>query len=84
MIVLGHGHADHFGGALYFQDHYGTHVSLTQADWDFMEHPPAAGGGAGKAPKTHAPTLPKQDSHGGALRRHDPDTWPDFRRRIGD
>jgi metallo-beta-lactamase class B len=61
MIVLGHGHADHFGGALYFQDHYGTHVYLTQADWDFMEHPPAAGGGAGKAPKTPAPTLPKHD-----------------------
>lgn len=60
MIVLGHGHADHFGGAAYFQDHYGTHVYLTQADWDFMEHPPAARGGKG-APKGPPPTLPKHD-----------------------
>src|ERR1700680_1496126 len=61
MIVLGHGHADHFGGASYFQEHYGTHVYLTQADWDFMEHPPAARGGVGKAPKGPPPAMPKHD-----------------------
>ena len=59
IILLGHGHVDHFGGAAYFQDHYGTHVYLTQADWDFMEHPPAGRGG--KAPKGPPPTLPKHD-----------------------
>ena len=36
MIILGHGHADHFGGSKYFQDHYGTKVGTTAADWDLM------------------------------------------------
>ena len=37
-ILLGHGHADHFGGAQYFQEHYGTRVGTTAADWDVI-HP---------------------------------------------
>jgi glyoxylase-like metal-dependent hydrolase (beta-lactamase superfamily II) len=42
-ILLGHGHADHFGGAKYFQDHYGTQVATTAADWDLIypANPPA-------------------------------------------
>jgi len=42
-IILGHGHADHFGGSKYFQDHYGTKVGTTAADWDLMypANPPA-------------------------------------------
>src|SRR6266852_5858804 len=42
-ILLGHGHADHFGGSKYFQDHYGTKVGTTAADWDLMypANPPA-------------------------------------------
>ena len=42
-ILLGHGHADHFGGAKYFQEHYGTQVATTAADWDLMypSNPPA-------------------------------------------
>ena len=42
-ILLGHGHADHFGGAKYFQDHYGTQVATTAADWDLINpaNPPA-------------------------------------------
>ena len=42
-ILLGHGHADHFGGAKYFQDHYGTQVATTAADWDLIypPNPPA-------------------------------------------
>lgn len=35
-ILLGHGHGDHFGGAKYFQDKYGTKVGTTAADWDMM------------------------------------------------
>ena len=38
-ILLGHGHADHFGGAKYFQDHYSTQVATTAADWDLINPP---------------------------------------------
>lgn len=37
-ILLGHGHGDHFAGAAYFQEHYGTKVGTTTADWDLI-HP---------------------------------------------
>ncbi len=58
-IVVGHGHADHFGGTAYFQEHYGSKIYIAGADWDLMEHPPAGrGGGANKGP---APVLPKHD-----------------------
>ncbi len=36
-ILLGHGHADHYGGAVYFQDRYGTRVGLGEGDWDLIE-----------------------------------------------
>jgi metallo-beta-lactamase class B len=36
-ILLGHGHADHYGGAAYFQEFYGTRVGLGEADWDLIE-----------------------------------------------
>jgi len=43
-ILLTHGHADHFGGAKYFQDHYkNLHVALSAKDWDFI---PSQGKGA--------------------------------------
>jgi len=35
-VIVGHGHGDHFGGASYFQDHFGAKVGLTAADWDVM------------------------------------------------
>jgi metallo-beta-lactamase class B len=35
-ILLGHGHGDHYAGAGYFQEHYGTKVGTTAADWDMM------------------------------------------------
>jgi metallo-beta-lactamase class B len=57
-IVMGHGHADHFGGSPYMQEHYSSKIYISAADWDLMEHPPA-GRGAGKKGPPQA--LPKHD-----------------------
>jgi len=35
--IVSHGHIDHAGGAKYLQDHFGTHVILSAADWDLMD-----------------------------------------------
>jgi metallo-beta-lactamase class B len=44
-VLVGHGHADHFGGASYFQQR-GARVALSAADWDLVENPPLGPGGA--------------------------------------
>ena len=31
--IVTHGHADHFGGAFYLQEHFGTHVEMSSEDW---------------------------------------------------
>jgi metallo-beta-lactamase class B len=49
LVLLAHGHADHFGGAVYFQ-RLGARVALSAADWDLMQNPPAA------PPATNPPT----------------------------
>jgi metallo-beta-lactamase class B len=58
VIIVGHGHADHFGGSAYMQEHYGSKVYISAADWNLMENPPAGRGGDKKGPP---PVLPKHD-----------------------
>jgi metallo-beta-lactamase class B len=40
-VLLGHGHADHFGGARFFQEHFGARVGAAAADWDLIDPPNA-------------------------------------------
>src|SRR5215467_2207103 len=35
--IVSHGHSDHSGGAKYLQDHFGTHIVLSAADWDLLD-----------------------------------------------
>ena len=34
--LVSHGHIDHFGGAKYLQDHFGTKVLMSSADWELI------------------------------------------------
>jgi metallo-beta-lactamase class B len=35
--IVSHSHPDHFGGAKFLQDHYGTHVLMSAEDWDVLD-----------------------------------------------
>ena len=35
--IVSHGHGDHSGGAKYLQDHFGTRIILSAADWDLLD-----------------------------------------------
>ncbi len=49
-VLIGHGHADHYGAASYFQKR-GARVGMATADWDLLTAPAAGRGGP-------APALP--------------------------
>jgi metallo-beta-lactamase class B len=53
-VLLGHAHADHFGGSKYFQDRYGARVGLAGPDWDALDRQ-----AAGRSPS--APQPPRRD-----------------------
>jgi len=38
--VVSHAHPDHYGGARFLQDHYGTRVIMSPADWDMLDKQP--------------------------------------------
>jgi metallo-beta-lactamase class B len=59
-VLVGHGHADHFGGASYFQQR-GARVALSAADWDLVENPPAPPAGAPAAPAAAGLPPPRRD-----------------------
>jgi metallo-beta-lactamase class B len=52
-ILVGHGHADHFGGSAYFQQKFGSKVYVSAVDWSLMETPPR-----GRGPGTPPPAAP--------------------------
>ncbi len=35
--IVSHPHPDHDGGARFLQEHYGTHVIMSPADWDLLD-----------------------------------------------
>ena len=59
IILVAHGHADHFGGAGHFQQRFGSRVYVSPADWDLMETPAR---GRGPAPPAAA-APPKRDAN---------------------
>ena len=61
IVLVTHGHADHFGGASYFQERFGSKVYVSPADWKLMENPPARGGG-GRGPAGPPTSLPKHEA----------------------
>jgi len=60
IVLVTHGHADHFGGAAYFQEKFGSKVYVSTADWMLMENPPPARGGRG--PAGPPAEIPKHDA----------------------
>jgi metallo-beta-lactamase class B len=48
-VLIAHGHSDHFGGARYLQEHFGSRVYMSAEDWDFIAPKPENKKGAVEA-----------------------------------
>ncbi len=48
-VIVTQGEGDHFGGAKYFQDKYGSQVIMSAADWDWLSRTVPARGGRGRS-----------------------------------
>jgi metallo-beta-lactamase class B len=38
LLIVSHGHADHFGGAQYLKDRFGVRIIMSALDWDISQH----------------------------------------------
>lgn len=43
LVLLAHGHSDHYGGARHFQERYGARVATTEVDWKTIADAAASG-----------------------------------------
>jgi metallo-beta-lactamase class B len=59
--IITHGHADHFGGAFYLQEHFGTRIAMSAEDWDPVLNPPVSGAKKGDTKKADQQPLPRKD-----------------------
>lgn len=56
-VVITHGHGDHFGGATFFKNTYGSRLMASAADWEFMQGTKERGEG----PPRWAELVPSRD-----------------------
>lgn len=59
-VLVGHGHADHYGPASYFQKR-GARIGMAAADWDLLNAPAAGPAGRGGPPPAPAFPPPTRD-----------------------
>jgi metallo-beta-lactamase class B len=61
MIIVTHGHEDHYGGATFLQEQYGARIVLSAADWDFISESSSAPVGNAAGAAAAPPQPPKRD-----------------------
>jgi metallo-beta-lactamase class B len=59
-VIIAHGHADHFGGSFYLQEHFNAHIYVSETDWNLISNPPPPPAGF-KAPPGPPVTPPRKD-----------------------